>query len=353
MLLIYAAGYNECNVEIRKTFVAAQRECSLDLCPLEGYADGKNNFTVALFESIQFNVCFQSPTGTPPKVLEVIPDAGNDSRTSSTTLRTSEHSRTFRTFQTKVSKKANHTSRYLVEVKAITIQPDDLGLWKISVVDGADKDERNPIFLSFRVYAQGPPQCPLEENSVMAKTFAIHQEVDLKKPNQPPVNVSMLHIIIAVSGAALVFFMIVVIISLIFRKRGNKLTITEEASNAKSNAEWRSHDQEQDGSRQRVDETLIINSVYGFLGDVVSNRDESNPVSGNKLTITEEAINAKSSAEWRSRDQEEDGSRQREDETLIINSVYGLLRDVVSNRDDSNPGQPSYANQISVPNDHS
>ena len=54
----------------------------------------------------------------------------------------------------------------------------------------------------------------------------------------------------------------------------------------------------------------------------------------NKLTITEEAINA----EWRSRDREEDGNRQREDETLIINSVYGLLRDVVSNRDDSNPG---------------
>ena len=54
----------------------------------------------------------------------------------------------------------------------------------------------------------------------------------------------------------------------------------------------------------------------------------------NKLTITEEAINA----ECRSRDREEDGNRQREDETLIINSVYGLLRDVVSNRDDSNPG---------------
>ncbi|KAK3802643.1 hypothetical protein RRG08_041341 [Elysia crispata] len=136
----------------------------LELCPLEGYADGKNNFTVALFESIQFSVCFQSPTGTSPKFLEVIPDAGNDSRISSTTLSTSEHTRTFRTFQTKVSKKAGHTSRYLVEVKAITIQPDDLGLWKMSVVDGADKDERNPIFLSFRVNAQGPPQCPLEVN---------------------------------------------------------------------------------------------------------------------------------------------------------------------------------------------
>ncbi|KAK3729747.1 hypothetical protein RRG08_022060 [Elysia crispata] len=67
------------------------------------------------------------------------------------------------TFQTKVSKKPDQTSRYLVEVKAITIQPDDLGLWKMSVVDGADKDERNRIFLSFRVYAQGPPQCPLED----------------------------------------------------------------------------------------------------------------------------------------------------------------------------------------------
>ena len=86
----------------------------LELCHLEGYADGKNNFTVALFESIQFNVCFQSPTGTPPKVLEVIPDAENDSRTSSTILRTSEHNRTFRTFQTKVSKKAGHTSRYTI-----------------------------------------------------------------------------------------------------------------------------------------------------------------------------------------------------------------------------------------------
>ena len=84
----------------------------LELCPLEGYADGKNNFTVALFESIQFSVCFQSPTGTSPKVLEVIPDAGNDSRISSTTLSTSEHTRTFRTFQTKVSKKPDQTSRY-------------------------------------------------------------------------------------------------------------------------------------------------------------------------------------------------------------------------------------------------
>ncbi|KAK3780002.1 hypothetical protein RRG08_063900 [Elysia crispata] len=133
----------------------------------------------------------------------------------------------------------------------------------------------------------------------MAKTFAIHQELDIKKPNQNTENLesqnSMLHIIIGVSVPAFIFLMIVVIISLIFRNR----------------------------------------------------------VSGHKIAITKQTSDAKNAAEWLSRDQGYGGTRERETEMLFINTADGLVRHVARNRDDPNPGSTPYANCISVPNGNS
>ena len=85
-----------------------------ELCPFEGYADGQNSSTVEQFEPLQFNVCFQSLSGTPPTILGVIPEAGNDSRTSGTSLRSYGHTRTFGTFQTSVTNKTDYLLRYTI-----------------------------------------------------------------------------------------------------------------------------------------------------------------------------------------------------------------------------------------------
>ncbi|KAK3752869.1 hypothetical protein RRG08_046066 [Elysia crispata] len=175
VLLILAAGYNECEIKI-------------DFFGIPGDSSSSHNETFTLQCKISGN-------------------------------------------STKVSKKPDQTSRNLVEVKAITIQPDDLGLWKMSVVDGADKDERNPIFLSFRVYAQGPPQCPLD--------------VNVTKHTNSSITVTWLP---------------VVVISLIFKKRELKFATSEEACHASSAAER----QEDGGGGPRDSETLIINTVYGL-----------------------------------------------------------------------------------------
>ena len=85
-----------------------------ELCPFEGYADGENSSTVEQFEPLQFNVCFQSLSGTPPTILGVIPEAGNDSRTSGTSLRSYGHTRTLGTFQTSVTNKTDYLLRYTI-----------------------------------------------------------------------------------------------------------------------------------------------------------------------------------------------------------------------------------------------
>ncbi|KAK3713973.1 hypothetical protein RRG08_066017, partial [Elysia crispata] len=61
--------------------------------------------------------------------------------------------------------------------------------------------------------------------------------------------------------------------------------------------------------------------------------------------------------DWKDAEMQGDGSGwPRESETLIINTVYGLVRDVARNSDASNRGPTSYGNQsslISVSTDHS
>ena len=86
----------------------------LGLCPFEEFTEDENNFTVALFEPLLFNICLQSLSGTPPTVIGVIAEEVNDSRTSETTFRTSGHSRTSGTLKTTVSKKANNSTRYII-----------------------------------------------------------------------------------------------------------------------------------------------------------------------------------------------------------------------------------------------
>ncbi|KAK3771086.1 hypothetical protein RRG08_042330 [Elysia crispata] len=220
---------------IRRRFIVTLRDCPLELCPLEDFTDGENSFTLALFEPLHFNVCFQSPSGTPPRVLGVVPEAGNDSTTSGATLRTSGP------FQTSVSKKTGYSIRYSVEVKAEVIQPADLGLWKMSVGDGAAKDGQSPVFFSFRINAEDTVflfrvvgvnpfnvdavnSSACEEHTVTARTLAAHPEEYTKQAAETPGNsgfkISMLHIIIGVSLLAVIILITVLVIILISRKRG-------------------------------------------------------------------------------------------------------------------------------------
>ncbi|KAK3802644.1 hypothetical protein RRG08_041342 [Elysia crispata] len=68
-----------------------------------------------------------------------------------------------------------------------------------------------------------------------------------------------------------------------------------------------------------------------------------------KYATAEESTQACSAAERK----EDGGGRTRDSETLIINTVYGLVGDVAKSRDAPNRGKPSDANQISISNNHS
>ncbi|KAK3739084.1 hypothetical protein RRG08_049208 [Elysia crispata] len=399
MLLILATRYNECvGFWFWGEFPwppskSIPTKGLLELCPLQGYAVGENSFTVQLFEPLYFEVCFYSLLGMPPRVLGVRAEAGNDSRTSGT-------------FQTSVTKNTKYLFRYSVNVKAKVIQPYDLVLWKMSVVDWTDKDGHNPLIFSFRVNAQGPPQCPqevaainkfnahtinsseCEENTVGARTFAKRQEVDTKKPTKTSENsyskISKLHIIIiGASFLAGIIPIILVIITFICRKRDRsgsprefetltknsvygltrnhdaqkrdfKSQNAEETSDDRKGAERQSHNQGDCSGRLRESDTLIINTVYGLVRDEAGNSDAPNR--DFESQNAEETSDDWKGIERQSHDQGDGSRRLRESETLIINTVYGLVRDVAGNSYAPNRGTTSYVNQnslISMSTDHS
>ncbi|KAK3782379.1 hypothetical protein RRG08_067170, partial [Elysia crispata] len=312
---------------------------------------------------------------------------------------------------TSVTNKTDYLLRYSVEVKVRAIRPEDLGLRKMLIVSGLAKDGERPVILSFRVNAEGPPKCPLEvnvkketnnsitvfwmtgqdcgasqhfivcysrnsstddrkwhwrtvpvpsnssyvsstidnvpadtgflfrvfgvntlnadmvnsstcgEDTVEARTFPNHHEVDIKSPTKTPENVdsriSMLHITIGVSVLAVTIIIIVVIIIFIFRKRDSS-------------------------SRPREFETLTINSVYGLP----SYRDP--PMRDFKYPNPEETKDDWNCAERQSQDHGDGRGRPTESETLVINTVYGLVRDVGRNSDAPYRGPTSYVNQESL-----
>ncbi|GFO05713.1 roundabout homolog 1, partial [Plakobranchus ocellatus] len=120
------------------------------LCPDES---GNKTIPLPLGGPLNVSVCYLSPgdLSQPPAVFRET-KASNDGRKSSLTNK--------QPFETSITKMAGYKMRYTVTITNPAISPEDLGLWKVEVVDPTN----GRTSFNFTVLAAGPPECPVGVN---------------------------------------------------------------------------------------------------------------------------------------------------------------------------------------------
>ncbi|GFN91827.1 nephrin [Plakobranchus ocellatus] len=120
------------------------------LCP-----DESENKTISLPLGcpLTVSICYMSPgdMSQPPAFVRVT-KASNDGRKISLMNK--------QPFETNITKMAGYKMRYIVTITDPAISPEDLGLWKVEVVDPTS----GSTSFNFTVLAAGPPECPVGVN---------------------------------------------------------------------------------------------------------------------------------------------------------------------------------------------